>query len=891
MGDLILNINLKESVKFKKPVIETYSGKIKKLKNKTFSGPLMKIDIDCNDNYNNIYSEELSNIKNIILSNGNSKISKYKYIFDEKNFIDLIQYTYDKKNLYFTSKDAKMHQIDDVLSIDEIYYKPNNGKANFFYTDTKKQNIEVKTFNMCAFSSMSLVYDNNKLIIIYKLLNRQFLDRMKIQKFKLNNKSEEDISKEMYVLENEIGHSNQDYYNIEPEPILYIVFKSDKIYGKLYFNYDGMEIKSNSNIQLINLLGKKYYRNLAIENKYINILNINFGDKFKENIFMYKENKALDSSINYLLQNKFVIYTEDKKRVFTSSSMNFSIDYNINWFEINGDIKFNNKTYKLAELLDLKAKNTRFIEINNSVLILPKFINDQKKYLNKDCKKVAIPKRKIGEVMELADEMKIGNINNLHELIHYVDIKNNLPKKFLQKLRDYQIKGIEWLKYLYINGFGGCLADDMGLGKTIQAIGFLSDKEFDANNSITFIVVPKTLLSNWKKEINRFNKSLHVEIYYGSSRVEILKNINMHKGIFLTTYGTVLNDINNLLNISIDCLILDEVQYIKNSKSKTYNAINKLNTKIRFALSGTPFENNIGEVWAIMNILNNNILGKKSDFINEYKNISNDTECIRRLKLRIKPYFLRRTKKEVLKMLPSKIVQNVYCDMTDEQRELYNAFFYKIKEELKRQPGRYEIKDNSIILKGLLNLRQICCHPKLIPRNYNINRCRESGKFDLFKMKIEEIVSAKNKVIVFSQFTSMLKIMEKWIKNKGYKYFYLDGTTKNRQGIVDEFESSDEGVFLISLKAGGTGLNLTSCQYVIIYDPWWNPAVEDQAEDRAYRIGQTKNVMVYKLMVSDSIEEKIQQLKDKKDKTGRDLFSNMGNVKEVSFEEMMSYFK
>ncbi|WP_432756790.1 DEAD/DEAH box helicase [Clostridium autoethanogenum] len=158
-------------------------------------------------------------------------------------------------------------------------------------------------------------------------------------------------------------------------------------------------------------------------------------------------------------------------------------------------------------------------------------------------------------------------------------------------------------------------------------------------------------------------------------------------------------------------------------------------------------------------------------------------------------------------------------------------------------------------------------------------------------MKIEEIVSAKNKVIVFSQFTSMLKIMEKWIKNKGYKYFYLDGTTKNRQGIVDEFESSDEGVFLISLKAGGTGLNLTSCQYVIIYDPWWNPAVEDQAEDRAYRIGQTKNVMVYKLMVSDSIEEKIQQLKDKKDKTGRDLFSNMGNVKEVSFEEMMSYFK
>ncbi|AGY74919.2 DEAD/DEAH box helicase [Clostridium autoethanogenum DSM 10061] len=312
---------------------------------------------------------------------------------------------------------------------------------------------------------------------------------------------------------------------------------------------------------------------------------------------------------------------------------------------------------------------------------------------------------------------------------------------------------------------------------------------------------------------------------------------------------------------------------------------------MRFALSGTPFENNIGEVWAIMNILNNNILGKKSDFINEYKNISNDTECIRRLKLRIKPYFLRRTKKEVLKMLPSKIVQNVYCDMTDEQRELYNAFFYKIKEELKRQPGRYEIKDNSIILKGLLNLRQICCHPKLIPRNYNINRCRESGKFDLFKMKIEEIVSAKNKVIVFSQFTSMLKIMEKWIKNKGYKYFYLDGTTKNRQGIVDEFESSDEGVFLISLKAGGTGLNLTSCQYVIIYDPWWNPAVEDQAEDRAYRIGQTKNVMVYKLMVSDSIEEKIQQLKDKKDKTGRDLFSNMGNVKEVSFEEMMSYFK
>ena len=582
----------------------------------------------------------------------------------------------------------------------------------------------------------------------------------------------------------------------------------------------------------------------------------------------------------------FTIYTSDNKKLRSYSNFNIKMSYHNDWFEIDGHVKLDNKMYNLSQLIDMSDKNN-YIQVGKESLILPAFIKDLNKNISNE--KILIKKTNVGQVLEISHNLKIDKIDNIDEFTDFKKIDIDIYEKIL--LRDYQIEGVKWLKYLYKNKMGGCLADDMGLGKTIQVIAFLTDSDVIKTNRLCFIIVPKTLLSNWEKEIKRFSDNLlNIDFYYSNRRKENINLIKSHGGIFLTTYTTILNDIDLLSDLKIDSIVLDEVQYIKNSESKTYKAISRLNTNCRIALSGTPFENNVGEVWSIMNLLNKGIFGSKHNFMSRYNDIDSTTSHLKDLKIRIKPYILRRNKKDVLNMLPEKFEKNIYCNMETNQDILYKSLLLKIKNELKNENQRYKIKSNAIFLEGLLYLRQICCHPQLLKRQYNINNCNESGKFEVFKMKIEEIVANKSKVIVFSQFTKMLKIMEDWIRFNNWKYFYMDGETKNRQVVVNEFEKSDEGIFLISLKAGGVGLNLTSCNYVIIYDPWWNPAVEEQASDRVYRIGQNKDVFIYKLITVDSIEEKIERLKENKSKIGNSIFNDMDRVNSISIKDIKDIF-
>lgn len=889
LGDLVLNINYEESKQLKKIVLETYSGKIKILKNKTFSGPLIKSDIE-NESFDNLKNEDLARLKNILLDSANRKVSKFKYVIEEGSFIKVFELSYGKNNLYFTTKDRKMNLIGDLLYAERINYKiGSNNKMIFFYEENKNEKKVTDKVTIFITSNKSFIYESNRLIILNKLVKISFIEDVFKGKFIINNNNRE-IERNLYIQEVPYEEDEKNgmklHCNIVPKPILYISTNEKTLDGELYFQYDDIEISCNSVDEYIYSIDKKCYRDKIKESYFINVLLDSMWNKSKINIFKYKDFDRLEATIDKLIVKGFTIYTENKKRILSNKNMNFNINYNVNWFELDGSVKIDNKVYSLAQLIDLKDKTGDFIEVNNSAILLPKFIADQKKYYDKKEKKIILQNNQIGQILELSSRLDINERKKINELLSYDKVGLILPTHLKNILRKYQVEGVRWFKYLYKNKIGGCLADDMGLGKTLQVISFLSDEEFRSNEKITLVIVPKTLLSNWKKEILKFNPQLKVEIYHGTNREKFLKEMTNSKGIYLTTYNTVLNDLKYLLDIKFDCLILDEVQYIKNSKSKTYIAINKLNTKNRFALSGTPFENNISEVWSLMNLLNNSIWGNKANFIKEYGNIADDKTKIERLKRRINPYVLRRTKKDVLKNLPEKLEQNIYCDMSDEQRLLYDTLMFKIKEEIKSQPERFEIKSNSMILEGLMILRQVCNHPKLISRKYNINHCNESGKFELFKMKIEEIVTNKNKVVVFSQFTSMLKIMESWIKLQGYKYYYLDGLTKNRQDIVDEFEKSDEGIFLISLKAGGTGLNLVSCQYEIIYDPWWNPSVENQAADRIYRIGQTKDVIIYKFITTNSIEEKIQELKFKKSELGESIFSDMNNVKSLSIKEI-----
>jgi len=317
--------------------------------------------------------------------------------------------------------------------------------------------------------------------------------------------------------------------------------------------------------------------------------------------------------------------------------------------------------------------------------------------------------------------------------------------------------------YLYRNYLGGCLADDMGLGKTIQAIAFVASRYLEENKPMReLVVVPKTLIENWRTEFEKFGEGICVCIYHGVNRERALKKYEQIGGVLLTTYNTLLNDIEILTALSFHCMFIDEAQYIKNYKAKTYMAAQKMKARSKFILSGTPFENNISELWALMDLVNPGCLGNRTAFMKKYVDLSSNNEIVKRLNARIKPFVLRRLKKDVLKELPEKTELNVICDMGDKQRELYESILISVKNELARMPNRFEIKDASTILEGLLYLRQVCCHPALLKRALNWNDCDESGKFDLFKLKINELQANHEKVVVFSQFTTMLGIMKKW---------------------------------------------------------------------------------------------------------------------------------
>lgn len=488
-----------------------------------------------------------------------------------------------------------------------------------------------------------------------------------------------------------------------------------------------------------------------------------------------------------------------------------------------------------------------------------------------------VDKSELVNAVGIAYETNGGSIIGIERLINYGDVSLDIDTELLSILRSYQKTGVRWLLSLHQNGFGGCLADDMGLGKTLQIIAYLSDASM--RNTRNLIIVPKTLLINWEKEFSKFSPHTKVLVYHGPGRDD--KSIASHK-IVITTYGTVLNDIDKIADFGFDNLIVDEAQYIKNTKAKNHRAIKNISAKTRIILTGTPVENNIQEYWGLMQLVNPKVFSK-ANLIIKNKDEQQRVERIRRVTA---PFLLRRMKKDVLKDLPLKQEQVLYCKMDTQQKELYDKMLQSIRYEINRKSDRFEIRSNSIMLNGLLYLEEICCHPQLLDKTQNPAGCRESAKFDQFLDVLDGLYTSGHKVVVFSRFTKMLKLIEKQVLKKHYNYYYLDGKTNNRMSLVDEFETSETGVFLISLKAGGTGLNLVSADTAIIYDPWWNPASEKQAEDRIYRIGQKNNVMIYRMIVENSIEEKVRRLQKEKTDLYEDLLNGHENPTGMTAEVM-----
>jgi superfamily II DNA or RNA helicase len=442
------------------------------------------------------------------------------------------------------------------------------------------------------------------------------------------------------------------------------------------------------------------------------------------------------------------------------------------------------------------------------------------------------------------------------------------PDGFVGRLRDYQCEGLAWMLFLQRFSFGGCLADDMGVGKTAQVLALLEmRRELRCTGqpvSPSLIVVPKSLVFNWKQEAERFTPQLRVLDHTGMARDG---NDFAACDVILTTYGTLRRDILSLKDLEFDYVILDEAQSVKNSDTESSKAVRLLRGRYRLGLSGTPVENHLGELWSLFEFLNPGMLGAASVFKVAGSTGRNPTEDTRRLLARaLRPFILRRTKQQVAQELPPKSEQTIYCEMETAQRKLYDELRQHYRESLLKRIATDGLTKSKIqILEALLRLRQAACHPALLdPKRIG----DASAKLEALLAQLREVLDEGHKALVFSQFTSLLKIVRERLNESGVVYEYLDGATRDRQARVERFQT-DPGcrIFLISLKAGGVGLNLTAAEYVFILDPWWNPAVEAQAVDRAHRIGQRRPVFAYRLIARDTVEEKILELQ----KSKRDL--------------------
>ncbi len=441
-----------------------------------------------------------------------------------------------------------------------------------------------------------------------------------------------------------------------------------------------------------------------------------------------------------------------------------------------------------------------------------------------------------------------------------------IPKGLNATLRDYQHEGLNWLQFLRQNHFGGVLADDMGLGKTVQTLAHLQyEKEQGRLNKACLIIAPTSLVGNWQAEAKRFTPDLKLLVFHGSDRYQ--DDFDAYD-IVVSTYGLVQRDKSRFLDYQFYYLILDESQFIKNARTKTTQIIQQIPAVHRLCLTGTPLENHLGELWSLFHFLMPGLLGDSRQFRQWFKTpIEKHADVERRhlLANRIKPFILRRNKNEVAKELPPKTEMTHRIKITGAQRDLYEAIRMSMEKKVREAIAKQGLnKSHIVLLDALLKLRQVCCDPRLLSLPDAKMAHGSSAKLDALMELLDNLMEEDRRVLIFSQFTSMLALIEEELKKRQYSYLKLTGQTQNRQALVERFQQGDVPIFLISLKAGGTGLNLTRADTVIHYDPWWNPAVEDQATDRSHRIGQDNPVFVYKLITEGTVEEVILGMQEKK---------------------------
>ena len=646
-------------------------------------------------------------------------------------------------------------------------------------------------------------------------------------------------------------------------------------------NYKTFELVVDEIVKLL----VKHQRNFSIRSGY-------YLDE--NNLLIIQEEIAKEFITKDLFQlaTKYRIVGSDKLKKynikFIKPKLVGRLTTSIDFLEGNLEVEIGDEKFSIIDLLN-RLKKDSYIVLGDgtNAIINKKYIEKlERVFENATSENVKISFFDLPIIEELINEKIFEDgqnpQRNFFEGINDISVDKNLPK-INATLREYQKYGYHWITYLLENNLGACLADDMGLGKTLQAIAVITNLHKKKLSEKTLIVMPKSLVFNWESEINKFSPDLKVGIYYGTNRdMETFKNYE----VILTTYGTIRNDIEELKDIKLDFVILDESQNIKNIYSQANKAIMLLNTRYRLALSGTPIENNLLELYSLFRFLNPTMLGSIENF-NRYYMLpiqkDNDKNAMEELKKRIYPFILRRVKKEVLKDLPEKIEKILFIEMNKEQKRFYEerrAYYYNLVHLSIKTNGLN--KSQFSILQALNELRQIASCPE------NKNPALYSNKKIAVIENAIEAVKNNHKVLIFANYLSSIDSICRELSERGIKYLSMTGDTKDRHSLVDKFQNdSSYKVFVMTLKTGGVGLNLTAADTIFIYDPWWNKTVENQAIDRAYRLGQDNTVFAYKMILKDTIEEKILTLQKAKSLLIENLISDEGaNFKFLSEEDI-----
>ena len=706
----------------------------------------------------------------------------------------------------------------------------------------------------------------------------------------------------------------------EPEIRLMLIERGDYLLFQPVFSYKGFETKANDKSVIIVPDGDKLlivHRNKPAEEKFITKLE-SLHSQF---IRPQDGNSLVLKGVDVLKNNWFFLFVdamqEMKVPVYGFEALkNFRfntakpttqihVSSGLDWFDARVELSFGEQRIGIGDVKKALANKQSFVQLKDGTLgILP----DEwiKKYSllfkvgegsNNQLRLSKYHLSVIDDLYDKRDEKELSfRLDEKYErLRNFKDIPEvELPSGLISILRPYQISGYHWLNYLNDVGWGGILADDMGLGKTVQALTMLRHYNEDNKSLKALVVCPTTLIYNWENEIKKFTPQLTYRIHHGSLRTRNLDELQQCN-IVITTYGTLRSDIQVFINILFDYVVLDESQAIKNPGSKVAKAACLLKARNRLCMSGTPLQNNTFDIYAQMNFLNPGLLGSMEFFRNEFATPIDkfgEPEQKDHLRKLLYPFILRRTKEQVAKDLPEKMETILFCEMEDEQRKVYDAYRNVYRDKILGVIDQQGIdKSQLTILQGLMKLRQICDSPAIL--NEEEKYPNHSIKLDELTREITENIG-EHKALIFSQFLGMLALIKENLKINNVVFEYFDGSTSplDREKAIQNFQNNDEcRVFLISLKAGGVGLNLTAADYVYIVDPWWNPAVEQQAIDRTHRIGQTKNIFAYRMICKDTIEDKILQLQERKRILAKELIADDSSfVKNLSKEDVEYLF-